>query len=80
MKVNKLLKKYLGFVNVQFYENKKLIAYTSNKDLYSGYPLDRNNYILLNSKVKSYRVLKMADTILFKIDIKKSKSEDKKND
>lgn len=72
MKVDKLLKKYLGLVDVEFYENKKLIAHTTTRDLYSGYPLDMNNYFLLNSKVKSYRVVKIADIIVFQINIKKA--------
>lgn len=72
MKVDKLLKKYLGCVDVAFYENKKLIASTTTKDLYSNYPLDMKNYFLLNSKVKSYRVVTVADRIVFQVNIKSS--------
>lgn len=72
MKVDKLLKKYLGLIDVAFYEDKKLIAQSTTRDLYSGYPLDMNNYFLLNSKVKSYRIVKVADRILFQINIKKA--------
>lgn len=71
MKVDKLLKKYLGLIDVAFYEDKKLIAQSTTRDLYSGYPFDMNNYFLLNSKVKSYRIVKVADRILFQINIKK---------
>ena len=71
MKVDKLIKKYLGNVDLSFYEEKKLIASTSTRDIYSGYPLDLNNWILLNSKVKSYRVVKVADKIVFQINIEK---------
>lgn len=70
MKVDKLLKKYLGLVDVAFYEDKKLIASTTTRDLYSGYPFDLQNWLLLNSKVKSYRVVKVADNIVFQVNIK----------
>ena len=70
MKVDKLLKKYLGLVDVAFYENKKLIASTTTRDLYSGYPFDLKHWLLLNSKVKSYRVVKVADKIVFQVNIK----------
>lgn len=70
MKVDKLLKKYLGLVDVAFYEDKKLIASTTTRDLYSGYPFDLKNWLLLNSKVKSYRVVKVADKIVFQVNIK----------
>lgn len=70
MKVDKLLKKYLGLVDLAFYENKKLIASTTTRDLYSGYPFDLQNWLLLNSKVKSYRVVKVADKIVFQVNIK----------
>lgn len=70
MKVDKLLKKYLGLVDVAFYENKKLIASTTTRDLYSGYPFDLQNWLLLNSKVKSYRAVKVADKIVFQVNIK----------
>lgn len=73
MKVNKLLKNYLGLVDVEFFENKKLIMHTTTRDLYARYPLDMNNWFLLNSKVKSYRVVKIADTIVFQINIKEEK-------
>ena len=70
MKVDKLLKKYLGLVDVAFYENKKLIASTTTRDLYSGYPFDLKNWLLINSKVKSYRAVNVADKIVLQVNIK----------
>lgn len=75
MKLKKLLKKHLGLIDVEIYKNKKLIEHTTNRDLYSGYSLDIRNYFLLNSKVKSYRVVKVADKIVLQINIKESEGE-----
>ena len=66
MKVKKLLKKYSGLVDIDFIEGEKLIAQTSNIALYKDYPLDLQNYILLNSKVKGYIVEGRANKTAFK--------------
>lgn len=70
MKVDKLLKKYLGLVDVEFYTNKHLIEHTTTRDIYKDYPLDLKNYNLLNSKIKSYRVVEIAGVVVFQINIK----------
>lgn len=70
MKVDKLLKKYIGLVDVEFYKNNHLIEHTTTRDLYTGYPLNENNYILLNSKIKCYRVAIISGEIVFRINIK----------
>ena len=80
MKVNELLKKLnLGLVDVQFWEDDKIIKYTDTRILYNGYLLDINNYILLNSEVKSYYVVKARGIIMvLLINIGKLESENKK--
>lgn len=77
MKVDKLLKKYIGLVDVEFYKNKRLIEHTTNRDLYTGYPFDLNNYMLLNSKIKSYSIqfVKDVECIVILINIKTEKGE-----
>lgn len=70
MKVDKLLKKYLGLIDIEFYKNKHLIEHTTTRDIYKDYPYNLNNYNLLNSKIKSYRVVEIARVIVFQINIK----------
>ncbi len=70
MKVDKLLKKYLGLVDVEFYKNKHLIEHTTTRDVYKDYPLDYANYTLLNSKIKSYRVVVIVGVVVIQINIK----------
>lgn len=70
MRVKKLLKNYLGNADLQFYRDKKLIEHTQIIEIFRGYPLDESNYVLLNSKIKSYRVANVADSVLFQINIK----------
>lgn len=69
MRVKKLLKNYSGNVDLQFYRDKKLIALTQIIEIFRGYPLDESKYVLLNSKIKSYRVVNVADSVVFKINI-----------
>lgn len=71
MKVIKLLKYYSGFVDVAFYIDNKLVAMSSNIELFKDYPLDMNNYFLLNNKVEQYSVDYVEGKTLFQINIKR---------
>ena len=70
MKVDKLLKKYLGLVDVEFYENKHFIKRTTTRDIYALCKCDLKYSNLLNSKIKSYRIVVIAGVVVIQINIK----------
>ena len=59
MKVKKLLKKYSGEIMIKFSYNddEAPLTYIQISELFRGQPYNHDNYILLNSKIKCYKII-----------------------